>query len=219
MLFMRNGKWISTACRSWGRQVASFMLVSLPIMFSNWLLRKLLLACNIQYLCMFVLLCSNKQFIDRTSLFFLVEHKGSTLQKLKSNIRYDLEPVPSISHVSYFPSVSFTNMCMLLPSISALSIYISAAWYYSYSTTNKMHLFLKLFILVKRSTCFRRSFHPSSGAQNCTYSNRYMSNKQLLLPAANSSCSTYTVAVCAILSSWRWTERPSETCRAFYKNK
>jgi hypothetical protein len=36
--------------------------------------------------------------------------------------------------------------------------------------------FLKLFILVKRSTCFGRSFHPSSGAQNCTYSNRYMSN-------------------------------------------
>ena len=41
----------------------------------------------------------------------------------------------------------------------------------SYSTTNKMHLFLKLFILVKRSTCFGRSFRPSSGAQNCAYSN------------------------------------------------
>ena len=35
---------------------------------------------------------------------------------------------------------------------------------HSYSTTNKMHLFLKLFILVKRSTCFGRSFCPSSGA-------------------------------------------------------
>ena len=31
--------------------------------------------------------------------------------------------------------------------------------------------YLKLFILVKRSTCFRRSFRPSSGAQNCVYSN------------------------------------------------
>jgi len=47
---------------------------------------------------------------------------------------------------------------------------------YSYSTTNKTHLFLKLFILVKRSSCFGRSFRPSSGAQNCTYSNRHMSN-------------------------------------------
>jgi len=33
--------------------------------------------------------------------------------------------------------------------------------------------------------------------------------KQLLLPAA----------VCAVLSSWWWTKRPSETCRVFYKNK
>jgi len=32
-----------------------------------------------------------------------------------------------------------------------------------------MHLFLKLFILVISSTCFGRSFRPSSGAQNCTY--------------------------------------------------
>ena len=47
---------------------------------------------------------------------------------------------------------------------------------FSYDTTNKMHLFLKLFILVKRSTCFRRSFRPSSGAQNFTCGNRYMSN-------------------------------------------
>ena len=31
--------------------------------------------------------------------------------------------------------------------------------------------YLKLFILVKRCTCFGRSFRPSSGAQNCVYSN------------------------------------------------
>jgi hypothetical protein len=31
--------------------------------------------------------------------------------------------------------------------------------------------YLKLFILVKPSTLFRRSFRPSSGAQNCVYSN------------------------------------------------
>jgi len=45
--------------------------------------------------------------------------------------------------------------------------------------------------------------------------------KQLLLPVAagSSSCLTYTVAVYAVLSSWLWTERPFETCRAFYKNK
>ena len=48
-------------------------------------------------------------------------------------------------------------------------------------TTNKMHLFLKLFILVKRSTCFGRSFRPSSGAQNWTYGNRHMSNSCCLM--------------------------------------
>jgi hypothetical protein len=31
--------------------------------------------------------------------------------------------------------------------------------------------YLKLFILVKRSTCFGRSFSPSSGAQNCARNN------------------------------------------------
>ena len=41
--------------------------------------------------------------------------------------------------------------------------------------------YLKLFILVKRSTCFGRSFRPSSGAQNCIYRTVYV--KQLLLPA------------------------------------
>jgi len=56
--------------------------------------------------------------------------------------------------------------------------------------------YLKLFILVKRSTCFGRSFHPSSGVQDCTYSNRHMSN----------SCCYLLLAV---LSSWWWTERPS----------
>jgi len=34
--------------------------------------------------------------------------------------------------------------------------------------------FHNLFISVKRSTCFRRIFRPSSGAQNCTYSFRYL---------------------------------------------
>ena len=69
---------------------------------------------------------------------------------------------------------------------------------YSCSTTNKMHLFLKLLILVKRPTRFGRSFRPSSGAQNYTYGNRHKSN----------SCSYLLLA-----------ERPFETRREFYKNK
>ena len=56
--------------------------------------------------------------------------------------------------------------------------------FFSYSTTKKMHLFLKSFILVKRSTCFGRFFRPTSGAENCTYGNMHMSNSCCYLPLA-----------------------------------
>ena len=41
--------------------------------------------------------------------------------------------------------------------------------HYFQSTTKKMQHFSNSFISVRRSTCFRRVFRPSSGAQNCTY--------------------------------------------------
>jgi len=41
--------------------------------------------------------------------------------------------------------------------------------------------FHNLFISVRRCTYFRRVFRPSSGAQNCTYSVRYWSDKYLTL--------------------------------------
>jgi len=37
--------------------------------------------------------------------------------------------------------------------------------------------FHNFFISVRRSTCFRRVFRPSSGAQNCKYSVRYLSDQ------------------------------------------
>ena len=40
--------------------------------------------------------------------------------------------------------------------------------------------FLNLFISVRRSTCFRRGF-PSSGAQNCAHSVRYLSDQYCYL--------------------------------------
>jgi len=41
--------------------------------------------------------------------------------------------------------------------------------------------FLNLFISVRRSTCFRRFFRPSPGAQNFTYSVRYLSDRYCYL--------------------------------------
>jgi len=91
--------------------------------------------------------------------------------------------------------------------------------------------YFKLFIIVKRSTRFGRSFCPSSGAQNCVYNNDMCQTAAAikdemelrsilsLITAGSSSCLTHIVAVYAVSSSWWWKERPSETCRAFYKNK
>jgi len=42
-------------------------------------------------------------------------------------------------------------------------------------------MFHNLFIPVRRSTCFRRVFRPSSGARNCTYSIRYLSDQYCYL--------------------------------------
>jgi len=39
-----------------------------------------------------------------------------------------------------------------------------------------MHHFLKFILFWNNALRFGRSFHPSSGVQDCTYSNRYMSN-------------------------------------------
>jgi len=50
-----------------------------------------------------------------------------------------------------------------------------------YGKTNKMHLFLKLFICVKHSTSFGQSFRPSSGAQDCTYAYCYVCSLELLM--------------------------------------
>jgi len=66
------------------------------------------------------------------------------------------------------------------------------------------------FILEWHSTCFRRSFRPSSGVQDCTYSNRHL----LLYASKQTAVSVWQmpVAVCTVLNSWWWTERLSETC-------
>jgi len=104
------------------------------------------------------------------------------------------------------------------------------------------------FISVRRCTCFRRVFHPSSGAQICTYSVRYLSDRYCYLPLATVAVTVWqyltlyvqfsasdegrktpqqvavTVwqipdAVCAVLGSWWWTENPSDTCTASYGSK
>ena len=58
---------------------------------------------------------------------------------------------------------------------------VRASLIYSQSSTNEMQRFSNFFISVRSSTCFRRFFRPSSGAQNCTYSVRYLSDRYCYL--------------------------------------
>ena len=59
---------------------------------------------------------------------------------------------------------------------------IVRAGLYMFAEYNQQDVtFHNFFISVRRSTCFRRFFRPSSGAQNCTYSVRYWSDSYLLL--------------------------------------
>ena len=62
----------------------------------------------------------------------------------------------------------------------------------SQSTTNKMQNFSNALISVRCCTCFRRVFRPSSGAQNCTYSVRHLSDRY-----------------CYLLLAWMWWDIPT----------
>ena len=53
-----------------------------------------------------------------------------------------------------------------------------------------MQRFSNLFISVRRSTCFRRLFRPSSGAQNCIYSVKIFV-RPILLPAVGPNVSQF----------------------------
>jgi hypothetical protein len=76
----------------------------------------------------------------------------------------------------------------------------------------------------KHSTCFGRSFHPS-WVQDCT--SICQTDTAKLLASRNVSTSKQVGvcvwhipdAVCTVLNSWWWMERPSETCRVLFQNK
>jgi hypothetical protein len=103
------------------------------------------------------------------------------------------------------------------------------------STTKKMHLLSQIIYSFKKLYMFQMVFPSIIRSSKLRIQQRYTSKSccYLLLlgirwicsstsspiAAGSSSCLTYTVAVYAVLSSWWRTERPSETCRAFYKNK
>jgi len=100
-----------------------------------------------------------------------------------------------------------------------------------YSKTNQMHQCIKFILFWKWDcTCFGRSFRPSSGVQDCRYSNRHLSNRYCCLLASGYEMELQfhlvpqylfdkcllLYHVCTVLNSWWWTERPSDTCRVSF---
>jgi hypothetical protein len=157
---------------------------------------------------------------NKMHLLSKIIYSYSTTNKmhLLSQIIYSYSPTNKmhlLSQIIY--SYSTTNKMHLLSQII-----------YSYSTTNKMHLLSQIIYSCKTLYMFRTVFPSIIKSSKLRIEQRYMSNSCCyrgwdrtafhLIPDS-SSCLTYTVAVYAVLSSWWWTERPSEKCRALYKNK
>jgi hypothetical protein len=95
---------------------------------------------------------------------------------------------------------------------------------YSYSKTKQMNQCLELFIFAWHFTRFGRPFHPSSGVQDyiqqqvCVKTDMatclLAESEFHLVPASKQvaiSVWHMPVAVCTVLNSWWWTERPSKT--------
>jgi len=94
---------------------------------------------------------------------------------------------------------------------------------YFYSNSNKAHQYLNLFYFLKNTLYMFRTVFPSIIRSSRLYAQQQASVKQncWLLASKQTSLSVWQmpVAVRTVLNSWWWTERPSETCRVFFKNK
>jgi hypothetical protein len=94
-----------------------------------------------------------------------------------------------------------------------------------------MHWYLN-FILEWNSSCFGQFFCPSSGVFHCTRSNGIRltclraackwdqdGTMLILLTSCQQTCMTYTIAVCTVKNSLRWTEELSETRGVSFQNR
>jgi len=74
---------------------------------------------------------------------------------------------------------------------------------YFYSKTSQMHPCIKSFYFWKwHSTCFGRSFRPSSGVHDCTYSNRHMSNRYCYCLLASKQHYLFDIRMLLYVQSW-----------------
>jgi hypothetical protein len=123
----------------------------------------------------------NNLLTDSKTRAFTQEHNACKSRRRSQSVANDIssgvsthEDAPNIAHedtaMDYKVFCCTTGNCVCRSTRSAgFLTYIGPRIVtYSYSNTNQMHLFLKLFIFVKYCTCFGWSFRQSSEAQDCT---------------------------------------------------
>ena len=114
--------------------------------------------------------CYNKIY-DYTKLISQRSHKSSGVTSIWKNMIIimlkDTRGVNNTCHANVLVYMTFIGPCIMI---------------YFYSKTNEMHQCIK-FILEWHPTCFGRSFRPSSGVEDCTYSNTHLSNRYCCLLA------------------------------------
>ena len=93
---------------------------------------------------------------------------------------------------------------------------------YFYSKTNQMHQCIKLFCF-GMTPCMFRTVFPSIIRSSRLYIQQQAYVKQILLSVCERVWDGHfwhmPVAVCTVLNSWWWTERPSEIYRVSFQNK
>jgi len=106
----------------------------------------------------------------------------------------------NVLNLFYFGMTLYVFRAVFLSIIRSPRLYIQQQAYVKQILhqfqTDTAPMYQIYFILEWHSTCFVRSFRPSSGVQDCTYSNRYMSNRYCCLLASklpSETCSVWDV--------------------------
>ena len=107
--------------------------------------------------------CASIWLITETDILRCTVSKTS--KKKKTGETYHKNPEHCLLTTKTAIPASFSSICKY-----RLSTFIKSSNIYPHSQTYNQEdaTFHNLFISLRRSTCFRRFFRPSSGAQNCT---------------------------------------------------
>ena len=139
----------------------------------------------------------------------------------------------SISHclLFHFWKNNYYNCFITTLCLSPLTVFVEPCptWWWPiwraeacssfYSKTNQIHQCIK-FIYFRMTLYMFRMVSPTIIRSSRLYIHKQAFVTQILLSGRlQADSSICLVAVCTVLNSWWWSERPSETCRVSFQNK